>query len=278
MFVHTDCAHIWAHCAIIQSMNFAVCKVKKHGNWIWAHFSANMAPSPNAALASLLALANASSSSSSVREHTWNYSCTLIHLPIRHNIRNSRKNLTDRKNNRHLFQHRITVQIAESKRARQAYQGGFKSCVSPARTTRIPRPPPPKAAFRMMGNPAILANACASSVVVIECSVPGTTGTPQAVAMARAVVLSPINCEQRTCSESESWCPTDCQPNRESMVRPRFERRTKHWLTQELNLRWRSLRGSRTPGGYSPRPDPWQDSGCLQRTHAKMKRMSDHQN
>ena len=66
-------------------------------------------------------------------------------------------------------------------------------CALP-RTTRMPRPPPPNAAFRMMGNPALAANACASSAVDIAVSVPGTTGTPISWAIARAVVLLPIAC------------------------------------------------------------------------------------
>ena len=68
----------------------------------------------------------------------------------------------------------------------------FWLATSPLRTTRMPRPPPPKAAFRMIGKPAPSANACASSAVDIAVSVPGTTGTPISVASALAVVLLPI--------------------------------------------------------------------------------------
>ncbi len=73
----------------------------------------------------------------------------------------------------------------------------------------MPRPPPPKAAFRMIGKPAVEANACASSALDIAVSVPGTTGTPISVAIALAVVLLPIACRvggnfsaQRSASQS----------------------------------------------------------------------------
>ena len=57
---------------------------------------------------------------------------------------------------------------------------------------RIPRPPPPPAALRMMGKPYSTAFARASSPSFRGRSEPGVVGTPQAWAMALAVSLSPI--------------------------------------------------------------------------------------
>lgn len=45
-------------------------------------------------------------------------------------------------------------------------------------TTLMPRPPPPYAALKMMGKPYVWANACASFMLAMGESVPGTTGTP----------------------------------------------------------------------------------------------------
>jgi hypothetical protein len=61
-------------------------------------------------------------------------------------------------------------------------------------TTRMPRPPPPMAAFRITGRPASFAKATACSEEVSASSVPGTTGTPHSNANARALVLSPNAC------------------------------------------------------------------------------------
>jgi hypothetical protein len=51
--------------------------------------------------------------------------------------------------------------------------------------TLMPRPPPPKAALRITGNPYCLQNSAASSARLIGEFVPGTTGTPHS----RAVYL-----------------------------------------------------------------------------------------
>lgn len=71
---------------------------------------------------------------------------------------------------------------------------------SPARTMRMPRPPPPIAAFKMMGYPLSLANACAASAVVRASFVPGTTGTPHASAAFLA-------CHDPQPTEAVSFCP-----------------------------------------------------------------------
>ncbi|KAH3672384.1 hypothetical protein WICMUC_004220 [Wickerhamomyces mucosus] len=62
---------------------------------------------------------------------------------------------------------------------------------SPSLTTLIPRPPPPKAALIMTGNPYFSTKACASSTLSIGPGVPGTVGTPAASAKFLALTLSP---------------------------------------------------------------------------------------
>jgi hypothetical protein len=55
----------------------------------------------------------------------------------------------------------------------------------------MPRPPPPAVALIMTGKPMLLAssNAVSASGMMSE---PGVMGTPLAMAVARAVALSPI--------------------------------------------------------------------------------------
>ena len=57
-----------------------------------------------------------------------------------------------------------------------------------ARTTRIPRPPPPAVAFTITGKPCVVANFSASSSLAIGPSVPGSSGSP-AFFMARRARL-----------------------------------------------------------------------------------------
>jgi hypothetical protein len=59
-------------------------------------------------------------------------------------------------------------------------------------TTRMPRPPPPKAALMMSGKPMDFAALSAASRSAMASSVPGSVGTPMRWATARAAVLSPI--------------------------------------------------------------------------------------
>ena len=59
-------------------------------------------------------------------------------------------------------------------------------------TTRMPRPPPPKAALMMSGKPISWATVSAWSGSVIGSSVPGRVGTLNLWASARAAVLSPM--------------------------------------------------------------------------------------
>jgi hypothetical protein len=73
-------------------------------------------------------------------------------------------------------------------------------------TTRMPRPPPPKAALMMSGKPISFAIFSASSRSVTGSSVPGSTGTLIFLASARAAVLSPIM------SSSSGRGPTKMMP------------------------------------------------------------------
>ena len=57
---------------------------------------------------------------------------------------------------------------------------------------RMPRPPPPAAAFRITGKPNSMASFWASSRLFRGSVVPGVVGTPQATAICLAVSLSPI--------------------------------------------------------------------------------------
>ena len=77
------------------------------------------------------------------------------------------------------------------------------------RTTRMPRPPPPKAALMMSGKPISAATPCG----LVErpstgSSVPGTTGTPAFCARRRAAVLSPSR------SSRSALGPTKVMPAR----------------------------------------------------------------
>ena len=72
-------------------------------------------------------------------------------------------------------------EVADSKK-------GTRSLIS--RTTRMPLPPPPMAAFMMMGRPNCSTKSVSCFTSVTELSVPGTTGTPALMASARAAVLS----------------------------------------------------------------------------------------
>lgn len=65
------------------------------------------------------------------------------------------------------------------------------------RTTLIPLPPPPIAAFSITGKPADSANAMASAAVAVAFSLPGMTGTPHCFARSLAEVLSPKDWTQR---------------------------------------------------------------------------------
>jgi hypothetical protein len=61
---------------------------------------------------------------------------------------------------------------------------------SAERTTRMPRPPPPKAALTSSGNPMVAATAARSDPSVTVA--PGSTGTPAASISALASTLEPI--------------------------------------------------------------------------------------
>jgi hypothetical protein len=61
-----------------------------------------------------------------------------------------------------------------------------------ARTTRIPRPPPPLVAFTITGNPISLETFRAFSSVSTGPSLPGRIGTPALRITRRARALSPI--------------------------------------------------------------------------------------
>lgn len=56
---------------------------------------------------------------------------------------------------------------------------------------RMPRPPPPSRALSITGNPYWFANADTWEGSDTDCSIPGITGTPAALATSRADTLSP---------------------------------------------------------------------------------------
>ena len=64
--------------------------------------------------------------------------------------------------------------------------------LSRSRTTRMPRPPPPAAAFKMIGYPICAATSWASSASRSGVTLPGTIGTLACCASWRACALSPI--------------------------------------------------------------------------------------
>ncbi len=72
----------------------------------------------------------------------------------------------------------------------------------------MPRPPPPALAFTMIGYPCCRAKTRASSSWTIGSAVPGTTGTPAAVAALRPATLSP----SRRCISAVG--PTNTMPAR----------------------------------------------------------------
>ena len=72
------------------------------------------------------------------------------------------------------------------------------------RTTLIPLPPPPMAAFNITGNPADSAKARASAAVSVAFSLPGITGTPHCLAISRAEVLSPKACTHQSLMDYDS--------------------------------------------------------------------------
>ena len=76
--------------------------------------------------------------------------------------------------------HRFTLGLFE--------QTGRSSGLS---TTRMPRPPPPLAAFKMTGYPVASASFFPSATSAIGLELPPSTGTPAARAISRAVILFP---------------------------------------------------------------------------------------
>ncbi len=69
-----------------------------------------------------------------------------------------------------------------------------------AATVRMPLPPPPATAFTTSGYPIRCASAVISASVAASAnaaSVPGTTGTPAAIAACRAAVLLPMSAMAR---------------------------------------------------------------------------------
>ena len=75
-------------------------------------------------------------------------------------------------------------------------------------TKRSPLPPPPAAAFTMIGNPIFFAIAATSASVSNVPGDPGTTGTPAADINLRAATLSPI------CSIASGGGPIQVRPAR----------------------------------------------------------------
>jgi len=63
---------------------------------------------------------------------------------------------------------------------------------SASRATRIPLPPPPADALMITGKPIFTAKGQCVPDIFHRPRVPGTTGTPFAIIVARAVALSPI--------------------------------------------------------------------------------------
>ena len=68
----------------------------------------------------------------------------------------------------------------------------FFSISLSSHTRRIPLPPPPAVAFIITGYPISLAASLACSASLNNPSTPGTTGTPAAIMVAFAVILSPM--------------------------------------------------------------------------------------
>ena len=78
-----------------------------------------------------------------------------------------------------------------------------------ARTTFMPRPPPPAAALSMTGKPMSRASRSASSSEPMPPSEPGTVGMPSSFAARLAAILSPIS---RICSGRGPMKCTLCSP------------------------------------------------------------------
>ena len=78
---------------------------------------------------------------------------------------------------------------------------------SASRTTRMPRPPPPDAAFNITGKPMRIASLCAMPNDVRDACESGIIGTPAAFATIFAAILSP------SCSMDSGSGPTKTMPS-----------------------------------------------------------------